>query len=176
MMIVVLAMVGIVGSVPAYGATLQWHIVNADLPHLTPGGTASAQAADRSIITLFSASGTFDTVNPQQVTGGGSYEIRDPQGNVTAVGSFDVTGLVEWVVAPGSFPSALIDDVGASEDARAGLAVLKVFYSGGDDGTVVVSCSLDGTPSSVFEGITATKGFVDYVNPILGATLFHVVR
>src|SRR5262245_53629075 len=109
MMIVVLAIVGITGSAPLYAATLQWHIVHVDLPHITASGEASAGAADRSSITLFSASGTFDTENPEQVTGGGSYEIRDSEGNVTAIGSFDAARLVHWAVARGNFPDTLID-------------------------------------------------------------------
>ena len=63
----------------------------------------------------------------------------------------------------------------------AGLAVLRIQYSDGERGILVVSCHLAGTPDSVFEGITASKGFVDYFNsqaPIPGVdanrTLFHV--
>jgi len=47
----------------------------------------------------------------------------------------------------------------------------------------VVSCHFNGTPNSVFEGITASKGFVDYWNRVPPApgvdanrTAFHVVK
>ena len=153
---------------------LRWDIVNVDPPYIGPSGIASAEAHDHSKISLFSASGTFDTENPQNVTGGGSWELRDQNGVLVDSGTFDVTGLVHWVVAPGTFPDGAIDQVGDPANARPGLAELKVYYSGGDEGTVVVSCSLMGTPASVLEGITATKGFVDYFNPVAGgSTLFH---
>jgi hypothetical protein len=153
---------------------LRWDIVNVDPPYIGPSGMASAEAHDHSRISLFSASGTIDTANRRHVTGGGSWEIRDGNGVLVDSGSFDVTRLLHWVVAPGTFPDTLIDQVGDLANARPGLAVLKVYYSGGDEGTVVVSCNLMDTPASVFEGITATKGFVDYFHPVAGGfTLFH---
>ncbi|HEY3124160.1 MAG TPA: hypothetical protein VGK70_08855 [Thermoanaerobaculia bacterium] len=42
--------------------------------------------------------------------------------------------------------------------------LVKIAYDNGSEGTLVVSCHLVGTPDSVFEGVTATKGFVDYWN------------
>ena len=71
-------------------------------------------------------------------------------------------------------------------DARAGLAVLRIAYSDGDQGVLVVSCDQPGTPTNlpIFEGITVTKGFVDYWNrvapesvpPFGNRTTFHVLR
>jgi len=63
-------------------------------------------------------------------------------------------------------------------DTRAGLAVLKIAYSDGQKGILVVSCTIAGPPA-VFEGTTATKGFVDYYNATypdgtFGNTIFHV--
>jgi hypothetical protein len=78
--------------------------------------------------------------------------------------------------------SGFTDLIGELEDARAGLAVFNVEYSDGARGTITFSCGLTGTPDAVFEGITASKGFVDYWNrengkPIFTAdqTVFHVV-
>jgi hypothetical protein len=77
-----------------------------------------------------------------------------------------------------------VDLIGDPAERSAGLVVLRVAYSDGEQGTLVVSCHLVGTPDSVFEGITASKGFVDYWNreaPVGGfapgnanRTLFHV--
>jgi hypothetical protein len=44
------------------------------------------------------------------------------------------------------------------------LAILRVAYSDGSRGVLTVSCHIVGTPDSVFEGVTTTKGFVDYWN------------
>src|SRR5207244_3925301 len=46
---------------------------------------------------------------------------------------------------------------------RSGLAVLLIKYSDGSGGTLIVSCHQPvGSPSGIFEGITATKGFVAF--------------
>ncbi len=84
-------------------------------------------------------------------------------------------------MAPGT-PGALVDLIGDKADARAGLAVLRISYSDGSEGVLVVSCKLPvGTPDSVLEGITASKGFTDFWNrvaPVDGVnanrTVFHV--
>lgn len=47
------------------------------------------------------------------------------------------------------------------------LAVLRITYSDGQRGVLFVSCALLGTPSTVYEGAHATKGFVDYFAPVL---------
>ena len=70
-------------------------------------------------------------------------------------------------------------------DIRAGLLFVRIAYSDGSKGVLVVSCHLDGSPAAIFEGITASKGYVDYWNrvPPIGAptpvdwnrTLFHIV-
>jgi hypothetical protein len=55
--------------------------------------------------------------------------------------------------------------------------VLRIAYSDGSDGILVVSCNLPfpAPNPQMFEGITATKGFVDYKAPVPGGvTLFHV--
>jgi hypothetical protein len=77
-------------------------------------------------------------------------------------------------------------------DQRGGLLFVRIAYSDGSKGVLVVSCRLNGgpdsrpaSPASVFEGVTASKGYVDYWNrvPPIGPpvpvdgnrTLFHVL-
>ncbi len=122
------------------------------------------------------------------------WETRDVANNVTGSGTYSVTGLVRWEEAPGVQTSTVVDTIGDGTltDNRAGLAVLRIAYSDGSHGVLAVSCHLNGNPppqgpdaapASVFEGITASKDFVDYWNrvpPKAGVdgnrTLFHVVR
>jgi len=171
------------------GVRFQWDITSLQPPNILPGGKASARASDGSKITI-TGSGTFSLIAPsaaalfplfQVVTGGGTFEIRNPAGSITESGTFLVTRLVRFEEAPGTFPGT--DRIGNGADARGGLVVLQIVYSDGRQGTLVVSCHLAGTPDSVFEGITATKGFVDFFNaeaPVAGVdadrTLFHVLR
>jgi hypothetical protein len=167
-------------------AHVRWDIVKVLDPPGTvkAGGVASAKANDDSKVTL-TGSGTF--VAPaggggtsSAATGGGTWETFSPVGSSTGSGTYDVTGLVRWEQAPGT-PPAPTDLIGDPAERSAGLVVLRVQYSDGERGTLVVSCRLIGTPDTVFEGITATKGFVDYWNRVAPApgvdenrTLFHV--
>ena len=113
------------------------------------GSSASALAADGSMITL-TGSGTFLPDDPEEVTGGGTWMV-----STGASGTYHVTELVRFNLAPGSLPNPSI---------HAGLAFLRVAYSDGSRGILAVSCHLPGTPDAVAEGITASKGFVDYFN------------
>jgi len=169
------------GTLPATAAgsqnsLMRWDLISVDFVTLTAsaGGTASAFANDNSKITL-TGTGTFrsNSGNSQNVTGGGTWETS------TGSGTYEVTGFVSYVVAPGTFPLAH-DNIGNPADARAGLAVLKISYNDGSDGVLTVSCTIAGTPAAVFEGITATKGYVDYLRPDVpgnnNRTLFHVLK
>src|SRR5437867_4750251 len=146
---------------------MRWDIISVNFATLTlsAGGVASARSnLDLSKITL-TGSGTFrsNPGNPEDVTGGGTWQTFDASGGSTGSGSYAVTGLVSFTVAPGTFPLTH-DNIGNSADVRAGLLVVRVAYSDGSEGTLVVSCHLTGTPDAVFEGVTASKGFVDYWN------------
>lgn len=164
---------------------IRWDIISLDFDAgtVSAGGHASALAADGSKITL-TGTGMFRS-NPgksQSVTGGGTWETQSTAGSVTGSGTYDVTGFVSFVEAPGTAPPPTNLILGA-ENARAGLAVLQIAYSDGSEGVLVISCHLVGTPDSVFEGITASKGFVDYYDAVLptpgvddGRTLFSVVK
>ena len=88
-----------------------------------------------------------------------------------------------WVQYPGAKPDL--------SDHRAGLLFVRIAYSDGSKGVLVVSCHLNGgpdfvarpaAPASIFEGITASKGYTDYWNrvpPIAAVdgnrTLFHIL-
>ncbi len=134
----------------------QWVIASAD----------SALANDNSKIIL-TGTGTFEPSDPEEVTGGGTWQTVAPNGiTVTGSGTFRVTGLVKFDLAPGSVSDPSI---------RAGLAFLRIKYSDGSRGILVLSCHLPGTPASVFEGGTASKGFTDYWNRIAAPTFFRVV-
>lgn len=161
--------VGVVGG--ADNNRMRWDIVTLDFVEGTvdEGGEASALAADGSMITM-TGSGTFraNPGNPQAVTGGGTWSTFDAGGASTGGGTYSVTGFVQWHLAPGVAPP-LENLFGDPADARAGLAFLTIAYSDGSAGVLVISCHLVGTPDSVFEGITASKGFVDYYNAVLPA-------
>lgn len=184
--VVLLVMAGTVPSAFSQADHVRWDIVSLfAVPGCTsPGGSASAFANDNSFITVTGA-GTF--VAPGggggtsgAATGGGNWETFSPVETSTGSGTYSVTGLVRWDQAPGA-PPPLCDNIGDPAERSAGLAILRVEYSDGSPGILVVSCRLVGTSLSVFEGITASKGFVDYFNaqaPVAGVdanrTLFHV--
>ena len=183
------------------GTTYRWDIVK--ITSFNPvtafeGGFASALANDGSRITV-TGNGTFDLRESDEVTGGGTWTTFGPDGTtMTGNGTYRVTQLVRFDVAPGLQTGGLIDNIpgaiGDLTDNRAGLLFVKIAYSDGSRGVLVVSCHLNGgpdfvtrpaAPASIFEGITASKGYVDYWNrlpPIVSPapvdgnrTLFHVL-
>jgi hypothetical protein len=151
---------------------MRWDIVSLNFATLTlsPGGHASAFATGSGGTTpngkiTLTGHGTFrsNSGNAQDVTGGGTWQTFDAAGNPTGSGAYDVTGFVDFHVAPGFLPATFTDHIGNAADAHSGLAVLRVAYSDGSDGILVVSCDLPGNlQPNVFEGITAAKGYVDY--------------
>ena len=84
---------------------------------------------------------------------------------------------------PGGLGIPPFDNIGDPAERSAGLAILRIEYSDGSKGTLTVHCRLAGTPATMPEGISATKGFVNYFQvqpPVAGVnanrTLFHVRR
>jgi len=168
----------------AAGATMRWDTISltspGGVPTINTGGSDYALAADLTTIQI-SGSGTFGGGVPP--TGGGRWTASGPSAGPsgTASGTFTVIGVVKFNVAPGSLPPGLIDNIGPN--SRSGLAVFLIKYSDGTSGVLTVSCHLPvGSPSGIFEGITATKGFVDFyqrVPPVPGVdanrTAFHVL-
>ncbi len=165
---------------------VRWDIVSLQRPNFLAGGIASARNNNNDKITV-TGSGTFFPGDPEEVTGGGDFTIVDKMGRELVRGTYQVTKLVSFELAPGGFNPVFNDLIGDPKDARAGLAVLRIRYSDGRRGILVVSCGLGGTPitpPSVFEGITASHAFSDFWNreapsgmPFIDAnrTLFHIV-
>ncbi len=149
--------------------SFRWDIISVDFSTgtLSAGGISSARANDCvplgstncSKITL-TGSGAFVPGDSEEVTGGGTWQTFDNTGAFNSGGNYKVTRLVRWQQAPGT-PPLPHDNIGNLADSRAGLVVLRISYDDGSQGVLVVSCHLVGTPNTVFEGITASKGFVD---------------
>ncbi len=166
------------GADPIY----RWDTISVTTPGgvltINPGGSDYALAADLTTVQI-RGHGTFGGGVPP--TGGGFWATTGPSG--TATGTFTVIGLVKFDVAPGSLPPGAVDNIGDVANARSGLAILRIKYSDGSGGILIVSCHLPvGSPGGLFEGITATKGYVDYwdrVPPVPGVnanrTQFHVL-
>jgi hypothetical protein len=174
------------------------HISSFSPVDANPGGFASALANDGSKITV-TGHGTFEPQEPDEVTGGGTWTTFASDGTtVTGTGTYRVRQLVRFDLAPGVQTAGLVDNIpgaiGDLTDQRAGLLFVRVAYSDGSKGVLVVSCHLNGgpdfvtrpaAPASIFEGITASKGYVDYWSrvPPIGAptpvdgnrTLFHIL-
>jgi len=161
------------------GGTVRWDIIqftSRNPPTFAAGGTASALAQDGSMITL-TGSGTFTPGEDGEVTGGGTWATQSPSGATIGSGTYQVTGLIKFDVAPGGVPSPpFVDLIGPAAKAHAGLAFLRIRYSDGSRGVLTVSCTFVGTPPNVFEGITASKDFVDYFMRVpQHFTLFHFI-
>jgi hypothetical protein len=176
-------------------AKMRWDIFNpevgATLLTIAPGGHSISQATfssvqlagDNSTITL-TGSGTFELGESQDVSGGGTWKTATATGMVTGAGTYRVIGLVRFDLAPGTLAGAtgIVDTIGNLADTRAGLAVMKIAYSDGAKGILVVSCNFGPpAPAAIFEGTTVTKGFVDYYNALFpdftfGNTIFHVIH
>jgi hypothetical protein len=90
-------------------------------------------------------SGTFRPGHPGQVTGGEDWSTTNTDIPGSS-GTYRVTELVSWIQAPGTLlGEPLIDHIGSLADTRAGLAVLRIRYSDGLHGVLILSCNLDGT-------------------------------
>jgi hypothetical protein len=181
-LVVLFASGNMIPNVAGAALTFRWDTISLTFPGgvgtVDPGGSDYALADDLTTIQI-SGSGTFGGGVPP--TGGGTWATSGPSG--TASGTFTATGLVKFTPAPGSLPPGFVDHIGDPANTRSGLLILSVKYSDGSRGTLVVSCHQPvGSPSGIFEGITATKGFVGFherVPPVPGVnanrTLFHVV-
>jgi hypothetical protein len=177
-----LALGNAISSVSAEAQMFRWDTAllttPMGVPTISAAGNDFALAVDSTTI-LIRGTGTFGGGVPP--TGEGFWSTNGPSG--TASGHFTVTGLVSFVPAPGTLPPVVVDKIGANANARSGLAVLRISYSDGSKGTLTISCQLPvGAPSGLFEGITATKGYVDFWNRVpplpgygINRTLFHII-
>jgi len=176
----------------AQAAHVRWDIVSVNfVPPLTTeaGGVASATANDGSYITM-TGSGTFvapagGSGSSSAATGGGTWTTYTSGGVITDTGTYEVTGLVRWEQAPYApgGPPPRIDLIDPSAPRSTGLAVLRITYSDGQHGILIVSCTGVTAPAFMFEGITATKQFTDYKSPVPpvpgvdgNRTLFHIEK
>jgi len=165
----------------------RWDIINTLVtgPCIREGGESSSKALNGARITL-TGSGTFrdNPGRPQNVTGGGTWTITagtspDPP---AGGGNYEVTRFIGFDLPPGG-PNLAPNCIGDPEDTRPGRLTVAIAFDDGSEGVLEVSCRLAGTPGSVMEGITATKGYVTFWNheePAPGVegnrTLFHVLR
>jgi hypothetical protein len=187
---IILMMTAAAPVVFAQADHVRWDIVSINFaPPFTvsAGGIASTLAGDGSHIT-FTGSGTF--VAPaggdgtsSATTGGGTWTTYTSGGVMTGTGIYEVTGLVRWEPAPfpPGGPPPRTDLIDPSAVRSTGLAVLRITYSDGQHGILVVSCTGATAPAFMFEGITATKEFTDYKTPAApvggvdaNRTLFHI--
>src|SRR2546425_10218167 len=149
-------------------AHVRWDIVSFQGGNFLPGGVAAALAEDGSKIVL-TGSGTF--VAPaggdgtsSAATGGGTWQTFSSSNVPTGSGTYDVTGLVRWEAGLGRAVRPEIDLIDPSDPQHDGLAVLRIEDTDGTHGILVGCCIFARfTPASVFQGITASKGFVDYL-------------
>jgi hypothetical protein len=174
----------LVAQATAAATTYRWDVTSVlprnGVPTISAGGVDYALAADLTSIQI-RGHGTFG--GGAAPTGGGTWIISNPAGAATASGTFTVTALVQFVPASGSVPPNFVDTIGNKADARSGLAVFRISYSDGTSGTLTISCHLPVKSSGlIFEGVTATKSFVDFwdrVPPVPGVNanrnIFHVL-
>jgi hypothetical protein len=125
--------------------------------NITPAASgapaAISLAYDGSTI-RFRGTGTFQPDDPEDVTGGGTWETRNNIGGVTGSGSWQPTRLLKWDLRPEIFaPDSRV---------KGGLAFFEITYSDGARGILAVSCFLPGAPPSVSEGIIASKDSILY--------------
>lgn len=163
----------------------RWDIVNLGFPGplcAEEGGQASSKSRDGARITV-TGSGTFrdNPGHPQNVTGGGTWTITAGTATPAGSGDYKVVRFVSFDLAPGTIP---VDDcIGNAADSRAGRLTVAIEFDDGSEGVLEVGCRLFGSPASIMEGITATKGYVTFWNheepagPVEGnRTLFHRLR
>ena len=182
-LVVLFASGNMIPSAAGADPTIRWDTISLTFPGgvgtVNAGGSDYALAADLTTIQI-NGHGTFSTPGAP-VTGGGTWATSGLSG--TASGHFTVLGLVKFDVAPGSLPPGFVDNIGDPANTRSGLAILRVGYQDNSRGILVISCHQPvGSPSGIFEGMTATKGFVDFREPVppvpgvnANRNLFHVV-
>lgn len=168
----------------AGNALYSWDIINVLGACQEAGGRASSKSRDGARITV-TGSGTFrdNPGHPQDVTGGGEWTITAGTATPAGSGTYEVTRFISFDLPPGSLPAPPGDCIGDPEDRRPGRLTVAIRYSDGSEGVLEVGCRLPGSPASVMEGITATKGYVTFWNheePAPGAegnrTIFHLLR
>jgi hypothetical protein len=190
---VLLSVIGAASA--AFGQTreVRWALVSIQGDNALPGGVAFAMASDGTLITL-TGSGSFvihrnADGHAHGVTGGGAWETRGLAGQHAAEGTYAATDVVAFEVGPPVPTGTALpfnDLVGDPNDARTALLVLRIAYSDGTYGILVVSCRLVGVADAgfqtetamMFEGVTVTKAFDAFWRTFRigdsNRTLFHI--
>src|SRR3989441_3390017 len=132
------------GFSPSFSASasnhhMRWDIISVDFGTgtVSAGGVASARAnLDLSKITL-TGSGTYrsNPGNPQDVTGGGTWQTFDASGGGGGSGTPIMTGVVRFTLAPGTIPPSPGKIREEARGPRRPLLV-PVAHSGGRHGSL----------------------------------------
>jgi len=160
------------------GQRVRWDLIQIVSGCVSPGGTSSAKAEGDATIMMM-GSGTFPNVQnrcARDVTGGGTWTVSTSDARcLPGSGNYRVTELLSWTPAPGEQFPPFEDCIpgGIKATATAGLVVLRIRYDDGRNGTLTVDCHLPGSPNCMFEGITATREYVDFSHFLGGPTVFH---
>lgn len=187
-LLVLLLLIATGSSALGQAQHVRWDIISLGFTPLTinPSGFALAKAPDGTTI-RFTGSGTFvapagRSGSSSAVTGGGTWQTLNPAGAPTGSGNYEVKALVtfEFANLQSQLP-VFIDNIGDTFERANGTAVLKIEYSDGAQGILVIGCHGPGAPPGIFEGVSATKGFKTYdqVQPPVGGvdanrTIFHL--
>jgi len=157
---------------------VRWDLIQIVDGCVSPGGTSSAQAEGATTI-MMTGSGTFPNVRNRcvrGVTGGGTWTVSSADARcLPGSGHYRVTELLSWTPAPGGQFPPFEDCIpgGTKATATAGLVLLRIKYDDGRSGVLTVDCHLPGAPDCMFEGITATREYVDFSHWLGGPTVFH---
>ena len=160
---------------------VRWDLIAIVNGCVSPGGTSSAAAEGDTTIHM-TGHGTFPNVRnrcTRDVTGGGTWTVSSSDARcLPGSGSYRVTELLSWNPAPGGHFPPFEDCIpgGTKATATAGNAILRIRYNDGRFGTLTVDCHLPGSPDCMFEGITATRDYVDFSHWLGGPTVFHYLR
>jgi hypothetical protein len=156
---------------------------------LNAGGVALAQAPNHVPPNVpfrirFTGSGTFPARRgpSSDVTGGGTWETFDENGLSTGFGKYRVRGLASWEFDSFQTPG-FIDHIADASTRANGNAVLRIRYSDGSTGVLLIGCHGPGASNGIVEGVGGSKNQVTYwfiEQPPPGAvdlnrTLFHIL-
>lgn len=181
---VVMLLTTFASAAPGGAKHVRWDIISFDAtttpPTVNPGGFADAMAPDGTTIRL-TGSGRFVSSSGRgsnAASGGGTWQIL-PSG---PSGTYQVTGLADFEFANFQTPG-FNDTIGDADERANGNAVLTIQYSDGSQGILGLGCDGPGAPPGIYEGVTATKGYVTFDEPLEPApgvdanrTIFHVRR
>jgi len=189
--------VGVLGTLVGPRAALagqgnhayRWDLINVLSGCIEAGGHASSKARDGARITVTGAGGFLGPVAVDALARQGArvQAIIGPPGEPARIppagsGTYEVTRFISFDLPPGGNVGGC-DNIGELDDRRPGRLTVAIAYDDGSEGVLEVGCRQMGSPASVMEGITATKGYVTFWNheePAPGVegnrTLFHLLR